>query len=82
MISALKNLSELSDQVTKQRCLVAFANLSCEESIQLKMVDQGVVVIISNLADSYQESNFICCAKALCNLACASEARLRVATEV
>ena len=37
MISALKNLSNLSDDVTKQRCLVAFANLSCEVSIQVKI---------------------------------------------
>jgi hypothetical protein len=35
MISALKNLSTLADDVTKQRCLVAFANLSCEVSIQV-----------------------------------------------
>lgn len=35
IISALKNLSNLSDDVTKQRCLVAYANLSCETSIQV-----------------------------------------------
>ena len=38
MISALKNLSNLSEGVTKQRCLVAFANLSCEESIQVTTI--------------------------------------------
>jgi hypothetical protein len=38
MISALKNLSTLADDVTKQRCLVAFANLSCEVSIQVSEV--------------------------------------------
>ena len=37
------------------------------------MVDQGVVAIISRLADSYQEINYTCCARALCNLACADE---------
>lgn len=35
IISALKNLSNLSDDITKQRCLVAYANLSCEKSIQV-----------------------------------------------
>ena len=69
------------DDLSKQRCLAAFSNLSCEESIQLKIVEQGVVEIISILADSYQESTYTYCARALCNLACAEGARLRVATE-
>lgn len=36
IISALKNLSNLSDDITKQRCLVAYANLSCEKTIQVR----------------------------------------------
>ena len=40
-----------------------------------------MVEIISILADSYQESTYTYCARALCNLACAEGARLRVATE-
>ena len=47
----------------------------------MKIVEQGVVAIISILADSYQESTYTYCARALCNLACAEGARLRVATE-
>jgi hypothetical protein len=79
MISALISLSELNDEVTKQRCLVAFANLSCEMSVQALMVKEGVVDIIARLAaNSYQEINYICCAKALCNLACSEDARIQV----
>lgn len=48
-IAALKGLAELNDDVTKQRCLVAFANLSDEDSIQKKMVDEGMVIFYSLL---------------------------------
>ena len=80
-VAALKKLAEIDDDVTKQRCLSAFANLSCEESIQLRLIEQKVVGIISDLADSYHESTYIYCTRALCNLACAEGGRLRVATE-
>ena len=80
-VAALKKLAEIDDEGTKQRCLSAFANLSCEESIQLRLIEQKVVGIISDLADSYHESTYIYCTRALCNLACAEGGRLRVATE-
>ena len=74
-------MSSLNDDITKQRCLVAFANLSCDDSVQAAMVEHGVVSIISALANSYQEINQICCAMALCNLACCDETRLKVAVD-
>ena len=40
-LTTIEGLAELNDEVTKQRCLVAFANLSDEDSIQKKMVDEG-----------------------------------------
>lgn len=53
-ISALKGLAELNDDVTKQRCLVAFANLSDEDSIQKKMVDEGLsIYLVSSLLYNY-----------------------------
>jgi hypothetical protein len=80
-ITALKGLSEINDETTKQRVLVAFANLSCDVSVQEKMIDNGVVPIIAKLANSYQEINYICCAKAICNLACCGSKRYAVAAE-
>ena len=79
-ISALKNQSGLSDDVSQLRCLVAFANISCEAAAQEQMVNEGVVEIIAQLiANSYHEKNYTCCAKALCNLACSPGTRLAVA---
>lgn len=81
-IGALKALADLTDDASKQRCLVAFANISTEESVRTKMVEEGVVGVIAGLiGNSYQEKNYICCAKALCNLACAPSTRLQVAQE-
>lgn len=81
-ISALKGLAlTQNDSVTKQRCLVAFANLSCEIHVQRQMINEGVVHIIAELANSYQEINYICCAKAICNLACDEQSKLSVAKE-
>ncbi len=81
-IGALKSLAELNDDASKQRCLVAFANISCEESARTKMVEEGVVSVIAGLiGNSYQEKNYICCAKALCNLACAETTRMAVAQQ-
>lgn len=67
--------------VSKQRCLIAYANLSCEKSVQDKMIDEGVVKIISSLADSYQEANYLCCAKAMCNLSCNKDLSIRLAQD-
>lgn len=79
-ISALKSQSDLPDDVSQLRCLVAFANISCELSVQEQMVNEGVVEIIASLvANSYHEMNYSCCAKALCNLACSPATRLAVA---
>ena len=81
-IAALKQLSQEYDDVSQQRCLVAFANISCDETVQARMVEEGVVAITASLiGNSYQEKNFICCAKALCNLACAESTRLLVAQQ-
>lgn len=80
-IAALKSLSSLNDDDTKKRLLVAFANLSCTPSLQEVMVNDGVVEIIAKLADSYQEMNQMCCARALCNLACAKQSKLRIVQE-
>jgi hypothetical protein len=81
-IGALKSLADLFDDSSKQRCLVAFANMSTEESVRSRMVQEGVVSVIAGLiGNSYQEKNYICCAKALCNLACAPATRLQVAQE-
>ena len=68
VMDALRILSELDDN-TKQRCLVAFANLSCESELHEEMIEKGVITIISKLVNSYQELNQICCATAICNLA-------------
>jgi hypothetical protein len=46
-VAALKGLAELNDDLTKQRCLVAFANLSCEVTVQTKMIQDGILNIIS-----------------------------------
>jgi len=81
-IAALKSLALLNDDVSHQRCLVAFANISCEPSVRARMVQEGVVAVTASLiGNSYQEKNYICCAKALCNLACAEETRLEVAQQ-
>ena len=81
-IAALKSLASLNDDLSHQRCLVAFANISCEESVRSHMVEEGVVSITASLiGNSYQEKNYICCAKALCNLACAESTRLQVAQQ-
>lgn len=80
-ISALKGLAELTDETTKQRCLVAFANLSCEVSVQVSMIKEGVVSIIAELANSLKEVTYICCAKAICNLACNADTKLSVARD-
>jgi hypothetical protein len=81
-IAAFKSLSELNDEVAHQRCLIAFANISCEESVRERMVEEGVVSICASLiGNSYQEKNYICCAKTLCNLACAEKTRLMVAQQ-
>jgi len=45
------------------------------------MVNQGVVGIISDLANTYKEYNYICSAKALCNLACSESTRVLVAKQ-
>ncbi len=81
-ISALKSLAELNDDVSQQRCLVAFANMSYEESVRVRMVEEGVVACVAALiGNSYQEKNYVCCAKALCNLACSEGTRSKVAEE-
>jgi len=81
-IVALKSLADLNDDVSHQRCLIAFANISCEESVRERMVEEGVVSVAAALiGNSYQEKNYICCAKALCNLACAEKTRLQVAKQ-
>lgn len=80
-ISALKNQADLPDDVSQLRCLVAFANISCELAVQEQMVNEGVVEVIAKLiANSYHEKNYTCCAKALCNLACSPASRSAVAT--
>jgi len=71
----------LNDETTKQRCLVAFANLSCELTVQVSMIKAGVVRIIAELANSLKEVTYICCAKAICNLACNTEYKLSVASD-
>jgi len=81
-IEAFKSLAQLNDDVSHQRCLVAFANISCEPTVRARMVEEGVVAVTASLiGNSYQEKNYICCAKALCNLACAEETRLKVASQ-
>ena len=81
-IAALKSLASLNDDISHQRCLVAFANISCEPTVRTRMVQEGVVSVTASLiGNSYQEKNYICCAKALCNLACAEETRLEVAKQ-
>lgn len=79
VMDALTVLSELDDS-TKQRCLVAFANLSCEYELHEEMIEKGVISIISKLVNSYQELNQICCATAICNLAYVGS-RLRILKE-
>jgi hypothetical protein len=71
----------MTDDVTRQRCLVAYANLSCEDRVQDRMVREGVVAIIANLADSYFEDNQMYCAKALCNLTRHPQTRSQVVKE-
>lgn len=42
---------------SKQSCLIAYANLSCERQVQIQMINEGVVSIIASLAcgiNSYQ----------------------------
>ncbi len=81
-IGALKNLAKEYDDDAQQRCLVAFANMSCDKRVQGRMVEEGVVAITADLiGNSYQEKNYICCAKALCNLACAEKTRVIVAQQ-
>ncbi|CAM9583134.1 unnamed protein product, partial [Sphacelaria rigidula] len=60
----------MDDDATKLRCVIAFANLSCEYTIQGQMVKAGVVNVLSELSTSYKEKNQLYCARALCNLAC------------
>ena len=79
VMDALRSLSEQDDH-TKQRCLVAFANLSCETSLHEEMMSKGIIGIISKLVNSYQELNQICCATAICNLAYVGS-RLKILTE-
>jgi len=45
------------------------------------MIKTGVVRIIAELANSLKEVTYICCAKAICNLACNPEYKLSVATD-
>jgi hypothetical protein len=42
MTSAMTSLAQLNDDVTKQRCLAAFANLSCEMNVHKEMVQKKV----------------------------------------
>ena len=59
-----------TDDTTRLRCAVAFANLSNESSVRKEMVDAGIVPVLADLSNSYCEENQLYCARALCNLGC------------
>lgn len=81
VLEILKLLSTTKNNTSKQHCLVAYANLSYEASVQEKMMSDNVVEIISSLAESYQEFNYLCAAKAICNISCSSSLRLSLAQQ-
>ena len=58
-----------------------FWELVFQSDIQNDLVQSGVVEIIKLLANSYQETSLICCAKSLCNLSCCEEAHLKIVTD-
>jgi hypothetical protein len=69
VLDAFNSLAD-QDELTKQQCLVAYANLSCEEELHEDMMSKSVVSVIHKLVHtSYQEFSQTCCATAICNLA-------------
>jgi hypothetical protein len=71
-IQSVVRLAQLGsiDASTRHRCALTFCNLSCNEAIRAKMVDEAVVVELSKLSNSYSEENQEDCSKAFCNLSC------------
>mmetsp|Transcript_43927 Transcript_43927/g.138054 ORF Transcript_43927/g.138054 Transcript_43927/m.138054 type:complete len:1733 (-) Transcript_43927:50-5248(-) len=63
-------LSSLEDADVQMQCLVAFANLSYEDSSREEMVEKGVIAIVERLSHVYSENAQLYAARTVCNLAC------------
>ena len=70
-IQILIELSQLHDRTIQVRCASAFASLSVEPEIRVKMLDDGALPAIAALAGNTNIREIkVDCSRAICNLGC------------